>query len=209
MMALAVIIPFKAARQKSRLSGVLDASHRKRLSLLMLESVLAAVADAGLATACYLVSSDKDALGLAKRAGGTPVAETGDRGVNAAVSLGLRHVRAERYLVMPADLPMLTGSSLRDAMALSSQGAGIVISPSRQMDGTNLLLFPARNRVPLSYDRNSFWNHLEASARLGYSVGVYTGAGAVFDIDTAEDLALLARMPKAGRTARFAAEAAA
>jgi len=209
MKTLAVIVPFKAAMQKSRLSGVLDPTQRRRLSLLMLENVLGAVARAGLMSACHVVSSDKEALGLADRAGGVPVIEARDRGVNAAVQLGMRRARARRYLVMPADLPVLTDSDLRQAMTLNSQGADVVISPSHQFDGTNLLLFSAEKRFHLSYDKNSFWNHLGTSAQLGCSVAVYTGLGAVLDIDTVEDLAALARLPSAKRAVRFAMEAAA
>ncbi len=206
MTGLAVIVPFKAAKQKSRLAAALDDTQRRRLSILMLEAVLAAVGGAGLAPACHVVSSDDEALRLARTAGGTPFPESENRGVNAAVSLGMKHARASRYLVLPADLPLLTASDLTRAMALSKQGADIVLSPSRLMDGTNLLLFSRRNEVPLSYDSNSFWTHLGAAASLGYSAAVYTGCGAVLDIDTVEDLALLAGARHGGEAAAFARE---
>ena len=192
----AVIVPFKAAEQKSRLSGVLDPSERRRLSLLMLKSVLAAVKKAGLGASCYVVSSDRSALAMVREAGGKAVFEAGDRGVNEAVALGMKRTRSRLCMIIPADLPLLGAADLELSTRLMDMRADVVISPSRQMDGTNLLLFSRDKPVPLSYDRNSFWNHLGSCSRLGYSVAVYTGRGAVFDVDTAGDLRLLAGMPK-------------
>jgi len=203
---LAVIVPFKSAKQKSRLAGTLDATQRKLFSIVMLEAVLSAIEHAGLAPACHVVSSDEEALGVARNAGGTAVFEGGNRGVNAAVSLGMRRARANRYLILPADLPLLSSSDLKQVMALAAQGADMVISPSRLMDGTNLLLFADGREVPLSYDSNSFWGHLGAAASLGYSVAVYTGRGVVLDIDTVADLTLLAGLWRGGRAAAFARE---
>jgi len=199
-----VIIPFKAARRKSRLLGTLNPGQREKLSLLMLESVLAAVAGAGLARTCHVVTSDEPALELARRAGGAPVAEKENSGVNAAVSLGMRRVGARRYLILPADLPLLTASDIERAVALTSLSADVVISPSRHLDGTNLLLFSGDRRVPLSYDRNSFWDHISSAARMGCSLAVYTGKGALFDVDTPDDLEVLAGLQISNRTVSFA-----
>jgi len=202
-----VIIPFKAARKKSRLAGALGDSDRRRLSTLMLASVLSAVGRAGLSSGCLVVTSDRGAMAAAEKAGAGVVTEERDQGVNAAVSLGMARSRASMILVVPADLPLLTARDLKEALRLKSSGADVVVSPSRHMDGTNLLLMPSAAPIPLSYDRNSFWNHLGSAASSGFTAAVYTGPGTVLDIDTAEDLELLARSRGGGEPREFARRA--
>jgi 2-phospho-L-lactate guanylyltransferase len=161
----------------------------------MLKTVLAAIAGAGLSSSCCLVSSDATALRLAQEAGATPVKEEANRGVNSAVSLGMRVSRARQYLVLPADLPLLTKEDIERAVSLGSGTADVVISPSAHLDGTNLLLFSREERIRLSYDHESFWGHLGDAAKRGYTVAVYTGKGVVFDVDTLGDLGAMAKLP--------------
>lgn len=189
-----MIVPFKGANTKTRLSGVLDEAQRRQLSVLMLREVLGVLAEAGLAGSCKVVSPDGKALGLALDMGAEPVSERVNRGVNAAVLTGMEKAKNDIIMAIPADLPLLKASEIRTAVALKSHGVDVVLSPSISFDGTNLLLFSRGRPLTLSYDRNSFWNHLASAAKKGFSVAVYTGRGAMFDIDTVDDLKRLGRM---------------
>jgi 2-phospho-L-lactate guanylyltransferase len=202
-----VIIPFKAGSHKSRLSGALSPAQRHQLSILMLKGVLAAVAGAGLTSSCCLVSSDSAALGLAREAGAKAIKEAQNRGVNSAVSLGMRVSGASQYLVLPADLPLLGAMDICRAMKLKSKPADVVISPSGHLDGTNLLFLSGDRRITLSYDDESFWKHLGDAARRGYTVAVYTGRGVVFDVDTLDDLSAMAKLPINSQAVVFARKA--
>ena len=81
------------------------------------------------------------------------------------------------------------------------RSAAVVLSPSREFNGTNLLLLGRGSRLKLSYDRNSFSSHLAAAARSGFSVAVYCSWTVTLDIDSVEDVRLaLARGIKNGTT---------
>lgn len=205
MSGLVVIIPVKSSGKKSRLSPVLDEGERRSLSEALLGRVLGALARAGLIGATRVVSSDAPALELAAKAGAVPVPEGADAGVNSAVRAGMSaSPEADDYLVLPSDLPLLRGSDVLELVRLRHLGMRVVVSPSAPFDGTNALLFPAAPRFPLSFDRDSFWNHLAAAARLEVPVGVCARKGIMFDVDSPEDLRALSasgfRGAKEGRS---------
>lgn len=188
------MIPVKSRGAKSRLSGVLSVEERGDLTRWLLANVLRAVEGAGVLESCHVVSSDKGILRLAAAAGASTVPEVGDTGVNGAVRRGVRAAGGSRsVLVFPCDLPLLRAVDVRQVLSLHSEGMAVVISPSRAFDGTNALLCPTRPPFRLSYDRNSFWNHLRTAGGRGLPVAVCTREGILFDVDTPDDLRTLAR----------------
>ena len=203
----AILIPFKADRQKSRLSRVLDPSQRRRLAELLLADVLRALCKAELLPRCYVISSDGKALTLARRLGAHAIAEPRDEGVNVAVGMGLTMLGRDcDFVVVPSDLPLLAPGEVKTALTLK-HSFDCVISPSRSFDGTNLLIFSGKAAPVLSYDSDSFWNHISGAARKGLSTAVYCGEGVLFDIDTPEDLRALSLTKKRIPSAEFAREA--
>ena len=208
MTGLAVLIPFKATGAKSRLSPVLSTQSRRELAELMLLDVLDAFAAAGLLRRCFVVSSNGRALSLAEEAGATALEESSDRGVNSAVEWGMeKEAGAEEFMVVPSDLPLLRGSEIRDAYSFRAAGIDVVVSPSRRFDGTNLLLVSRSRPVSLSYDKNSFWNHIGAAAEAGRTLAVNSGMGFLFDVDTPADLVALASLRINRRSVAFARKA--
>ncbi|MDG7026120.1 MAG: 2-phospho-L-lactate guanylyltransferase [Nitrososphaerota archaeon] len=193
----------KSSGGKSRLAGFLSQAQRDEFSKMLLEDVLDAVAGAGLAASCFVVSSDRGILELAAKRGARGVQEEGDSGVNDAVEAGARASGAERVLVLPSDLPLMTSADVRAVIALGDEGMDAVVAPSVAFDGTNALLYPAGAGLHLSYDNNSFWNHLASAAGMGLSVGVSTRPGIMLDIDSPADFKGLASSGSASRAARF------
>jgi 2-phospho-L-lactate/phosphoenolpyruvate guanylyltransferase len=194
MKGLWVIVPFKGKGKKSRLSPAVGPEERDELARAMLADVLRQLESSGLAPRAAVVSSDSVALRYAESVGAVVLRERGDRGVNAAVALGLRTLKGGGpFLVVPSDLPLLTLKDIKSVLRYHMEGFDVVLSPPRAFDGTNLFLFRRSGKVPLSYDGQSFWNHLSGAARRGMRVAVYTGEGAVTDVDSMEDLVRLAR----------------
>jgi 2-phospho-L-lactate guanylyltransferase len=202
---LAVLVPFKAARAKSRLSAVLSPRQRRDFSELMLSGVLRTLERTGLSESSYVVSSDERGLSIAEERGANSLAEPVDRGVNAAVQWAMSMLPwAEGFMVVPSDLPLLTPTEVRNAVALNVAPGRIVISPSRAFDGTNLLLFTKPTPIRLRYDDDSFWNHIAEASRAGLRLCVYTARGFVFDVDSPDDLRDLARLRINSPQAKFA-----
>jgi 2-phospho-L-lactate/phosphoenolpyruvate guanylyltransferase len=204
---LAVLVPFKSKDPKSRLSKVLSASQRSELAVIMLEGVIDAIRSAGLQKDCYLISSDPEAASVAKGSGISLVPEPSDRGVNAAVSTGIGVLENyESFLVVPSDLALVKATDVRRAMKLGSH-LDCMISPSRSFNGTNLLQVSKNIGFTLSYDSNSFWNHVGEAARKGLRLAVLCSNGVLFDVDSPEDLRELSRARSSTPAVRFAKEA--
>lgn len=193
MISLAVLIPVKSTRVKSRLAAILSEDERREFARLMLSDVLGAFNRAGLIRHCYVVSSDQSALRQAAGLGARRLKESGDSGVNSAVERGLEETGfPESVLVVPSDLPLLRASDITHVLGLKSSGLGVIIAPSMSFDGTNLLMFPSGSKLRLSYDNDSFWNHVAAGARRRLSMGVCSERGLMFDVDSPDDFRALA-----------------
>jgi len=199
-----VLIPFKGKARKSRLSGLLGPPDRCRFAETMLLDVLDACRSAGLIGHSYVVSSDHTVLGAAVKTGANAIAEPSERGVNFAVDWATRKLKEhDEFMVLPSDLPWLRPSELRAALSWKSQ-FDLLLSPSRHFDGTNLLIFSRQSAIPLSYDSDSFWNHVAGAARKNLSLAVYCGMGVMSDVDSAEDFIGLSRARINTRSASFA-----
>ncbi len=200
-----VLIPFKANWQKSRLSPLLTGPQRRLLSESMLLDVLDAFQTAGMLARCSVVTSDRRAADLAEKAGASVAVEPSDRGVNAAVAWGMSKIgMGEDVMVVPSDLPLLRPGEIRKATSLRSQGFDAVVSPSRAFDGTNLLIMSASVPIHLSYDKNSFWNHVAGTAAKGLRLAVYTGIGFLFDVDSPADLEEISKLRRSRRSIALA-----
>ena len=151
----------------------------------------------------FVVSSDREVLQQAAAEGANLLGEGVDKGVNAAVNLALDMTsEACRWLIIPSDIPFLEADDIRRVLELGKR-ARVVIAPSREMSGTNLLLMGRDSRIPLSYDDDSFWNHLKNAARRGLRVAIYARMTAMLDLDSTPDLQAALRMNVTNETTRF------
>jgi len=186
---LAVVVPVKGRDYKTRLSGRMGPQDREELSKLLLIDLLGVVAEARLLGHTFVVSSSTGMLGVARRCGAQGVREERDLGVTAAVALAVRKLPAyDDFLVLPSDLPLLIPSDVAGATRLRRRGMAVVISPSVTFNGTNLLLFSRARSIDLSYDDDSFWNHVGSAAAKRLPTAVYVKRGISTDVDTEEDV---------------------
>lgn len=158
---------------------------------------------AGLGRRCHVISSDPEAGARARAAGVSFIREAGSSGVNGAVRLGVRRLKLKsEFVVIPSDLALLSPPDILHSLGFGGR-ASVVIAPSASFSGTNLLLFPRRMGPLLSYDEDSFWNHLATAAKLGLKTVVLTRRGLLFDLDTPEDANELLRLRVNNAPARF------
>ena len=204
MSSFRVLVPVKSSGVKSRLSPLLSKAERERLGRLLLSGVLKQLGTAGLLGSTRVVSSDPQVLEFAAKSGARTVREARDEGVNSAVEKGMHTGGSPaRVLVLPADLALFRASEVKHVVSLGDV-MEVVIAPSVSFNGTNALLFPPSAGLTLSYDDDSFWNHIRAAARKGLSVGVTSEPGLMFDLDTPDDLRSLARSRSKNPVAEFA-----
>jgi 2-phospho-L-lactate guanylyltransferase len=200
----AVIVPVKGENPKGRLSPLLDLTQRRQLQVAMLEDTLQTLIKARMVGSAFVVSSDPQVLEFVKRFGANSIAEPRDAGVNSAVVLGLEATRSyERRLVIPADLPLLGVEDLKAGPMLAREGADVVVSPSENFDGTNMLLLPRGRAIGLHYDDDSFRKHVASAIKLRLRVAVYYSRGVGFDIDKPSDLHRFFKFRRRGSTLTF------
>lgn len=208
MTEVRVVVPFKGGGKKSRLSDLLTLPQRIQFSILLLECVLGAIDGAGLVAECFVVTSDARAIGVARRFGAFPLTEPKNEGVNEAVRRGIRDAQDTAIIaVVPSDLPLLSAGEITKSISFIREDIDLVLAPSMAFDGTNLLV-SSREKMPrLSYDRDSFWNHLSDAAQRRMRMAVYTAPGFVFDVDTPRDFRALSRLRINNPAAMFAKRA--
>ncbi len=200
-----VVVPVKAWGKKSRLARILDVGSREELARLLLADVLGELKKARLLPSCRVVSPDEEVLEIAEKTGAQAVKEKYAAGFDAAVTRGLSGVQGHPdVLILPADLPLLAAPEVVHLLEARTEGFELVIAPSSSLDGTNAMLFSLSAPVPLSYDDDSFRNHLSGAARRGLSVRVCTEPGLIFDVDSPSDLEALAGSSSKRPSAEFA-----
>jgi 2-phospho-L-lactate guanylyltransferase len=187
----AVVFPVRTFEgAKSRLGDVLDAEERRDLvERLLLRTVAAALKTPGV-TEVLVVSPDPEVLAVASAAGARPLLQA-SRGLNPALQEARAAIRADRILVVPADLPAMTASDLAAVLA-AGDAAGtpsVVLAPDRHGRGTNALLLTPPDVIDPAFGGDSraahAWLASSADAAFAEVPGVLG-----LDIDTADDLLL-------------------
>jgi 2-phospho-L-lactate/phosphoenolpyruvate guanylyltransferase len=200
----AIVIPVKGENPKGRLGAMFTAREKKQLQVSMLEDTLTAIARAKKLKQTYVVSSDPDILKLAERYGACAIAEEKDSGVNEAVGRAVSALRRyDGWMMIPADLPLITANDIKTVLTLVRIGSDVVISPSEDYSGTNLLLMSRDAPIPLHYDDDSFTKHVAEASRLGIRFSVYYSENVGFDIDRAGDVHRYFRFGRRNSTMNF------
>jgi 2-phospho-L-lactate guanylyltransferase len=191
-MATIALIPVKElATAKARLAPVLDEGARRDLALAMLRDVLEAALACRALDGAVIVSRDETVRGMARDHGTEATAQPG--GLNEALTSAAEKLRgrAERLLVLAADLPRADPASMTAVVAAN---ADVVVVPSGD-GGTNALLLPP-GAIAFQYGRNSAARHVaaaEAARRRTLRLELDMLA---LDIDTPADLERLRDLAK-------------
>jgi 2-phospho-L-lactate guanylyltransferase len=197
-MRIVALVPFKALNQaKSRLAGALPPAGRRALARWMGAHVVEALRESGVIERIGLVGADPVLAGrwrddpqvVTVRAAGLSLNRDLETGRRWALRQG-----ADALLVALGDLPLLTGATVREVVALAgtpSHAQIVVIAPDRRKDGTNLLLMAPPDLLGFTYGRHSLAHHLNAARRVGVEPAIYRAEEAGFDVDTPADLAQL------------------
>lgn len=190
-MTLFVIIPVKPfADGKSRLKPILSDAVRYDLNRRMCGHVLSVAKSVLAASRIIVVSADSAALALAESHGAIQVMESQSNGLNAALTLGAKTAikrGAGSALILPTDLPALTGGDIAALRKELRNPPSAVIAPDRRNEGTNALLLSPPDAFAFRFGANSFALHRQAAHGSAIDPAIIRRDGLAFDIDTPED----------------------
>jgi len=194
-MSLCAIIPVKPLRRgKSRLSGILSSSQREVLNEYLLGSVLECLKPIELIDHLIVISYDPAALSFARKYGANTVLEDRNTNINRALrraTMAALAYGATKLLILPADLPLVTETDIREFLALEEEPPQMTIAPDRKMFGTNAMFINPLGAIKYNFGEWSFRKHIEQAERKGMKVKILQNKNISFDLDVPEDWELL------------------
>jgi 2-phospho-L-lactate guanylyltransferase len=189
------VLPVKSfARAKRRLEERLTPALRESLAEAMFCDVLGVVAQSSLIDEILVVTADARAQRTAQ-AHHARVLEDREEGHNPAAALGVRVALeggAERALLIPGDCPALDAEELEALLAHPRPRRSVVIVPDRHGTGTNALLLAPPDVLASSFGPGSCERHLAQARERGVDPELVQVPTLALDIDTPEDLEVLA-----------------
>jgi 2-phospho-L-lactate guanylyltransferase len=195
----AIALPVKSlGHAKSRLSSVLTPLERGALALAMYEDVLdATLAVDGWET--WVVSPDESVLEIAsgRSAHGILEERPSLRSAIHQIEAEAAARSTEALAILHADTPLATSGALK--AALHTLGP-VVIAPSADERGTNLLLRRPPGAIPSRFGPDSFRRHLETAAERGLPTAVVEREELSFDLDEPGDILTVLETRRPGRT---------
>jgi 2-phospho-L-lactate guanylyltransferase len=195
----AIVLPVKSLDEsKGRLAPMLSPMERAALTLAMLEDVLdVTLAMPGWAT--WVISPDDAVLEVAAIRGAEPVTE--DRPPLSSALHQAEDEATQRGLeslaVLLPDTPLLTPAAL--TRALHTLGP-VVIAPSVDGSGTNLLLRRPAAVIASRFGPDSYRRHLQEAAEADVPTSVVEQEELGFDLDLPDDILIVLKARRAGRT---------
>jgi len=189
----AVLIAAKElAFAKTRLASVLPPEEREMLAEAMFRDVLAAALSSRSADLVAVVTSDARLQKLACTGGAVSIDEQFPRGLNVALALATARLveqGAECVCTVLSDIPMITGSDIDAALAaMPAQREAVVLVPSRDFSGTNVIVRSPADIVPTQFGRLSLVRHLDDCRRRGVACEVIRLPRPALDLDVPADL---------------------
>jgi 2-phospho-L-lactate/phosphoenolpyruvate guanylyltransferase len=181
---------------KSRLGEVLDAEERRELVELLLRRTLEAAQGVAGVAVVAVVSPDAAALAVGRSAGAEAIVQH-TSGLNPGLveARDALACRADRLLILPADLPGITAGDVAAILSIADGAAGgegplVVLAPDRHGRGTNALLLDPPDVIEPSFGGESRSGHASLAAAAGAAYLELVGRLAL-DVDTPDDLLLV------------------
>jgi 2-phospho-L-lactate guanylyltransferase len=201
-----VVVPMKApSASKSRLVGALSNLARERLVESMLASVLEACGEARQVGHVTVVARDAPAVRrivprwVSIAAEPEAACDLGAALCGTLERLGLDGAGRGGVAILMADLPLLDGPTLDDALGSLSGRASSLVVPDQHGTGTSLIAWRGARFRDFRYGPHSFAAH-RAALRAAGLLPVSRPCGAGFhDIDTAADIEAVRKLARARR----------
>ena len=200
-----IAVPMKSlAAAKRRVAPELTPLERGALTLAMLEDVLdAAQGVNGWET--WVISPDEVVLEIAVRRGATSVPEEKPplaSAIRQVERLALEQ-QADALAVLPGDLPLITTEALTGALRTLGP---VVLAPSHDEVGTNLLLRRPPRAIPARFGPQSYRRHLDQAEARGLPTAVVDRRELAFDLDLPSDILTLLATGRRGRARQVCLE---
>jgi len=174
------------ARCKTRLDAALGRTRRGQLARRMLGHVLKVARSVPAIDTVLVVSPERDSIPsdvIVLRDPGVDLNAAFEAGRRAALAAG-----AHGLLVLPADLPLLSGADLEQLLD-AGRRAGVAIAPDRNGSGTNGLYLSLHSGAGMrfAFGPDSRENHEFAARACGLFAQTVVTRGLQADIDTPAD----------------------
>ena len=198
------LVPFKGATgAKRRLEPVLDERERESLVHAMVRDVLDALTRCRALSGILLVSRDAQAFELAGEFGVDVFEDSATDLSGAVVQSGdyaHHHREAEGTLFVPGDVPLI---GPEDVVAVLDGHEQVTLVPDANDIGTNAAASSPPNAFEYLFDGKSFKPHIASARRTGIEPRVVRNTAWGLDVDTVEELAVVAERAAGTRTGRF------
>jgi 2-phospho-L-lactate/phosphoenolpyruvate guanylyltransferase len=199
-----IAIPIKnLTTAKTRLSPILNPAERADFAAAMFQDVIFSTKRTPEIERILIVTPEGTAATIARENGAELLLESQTDGLNKAVQIAVNYAQSrgvDRLLIVHADLPLIRPQDL----SLFFQGnSKIIISPSRDLDGTNALLLSPPNLIQPRYGRRSFDIHSALAREIEIEPSVIQNERLSLDIDTPKDLLHLCELRPSGFTGAF------
>jgi 2-phospho-L-lactate guanylyltransferase len=178
---------------KTRLGPVMPEDERGALAEAMYRDVLAAALGSQAAELVAVVSSGRRVLEIARGAGAMAIDEGYARGLNTAIAMAtaiLAGHGATTLCTLLSDIPMITAADI-DAVFAAMQtapGPGVVLVPSRDSSGTNVIARSPAGIIRTRFGRQSLAKHLDDCRASAVPCQVLRLARPALDLDLVNDL---------------------
>jgi 2-phospho-L-lactate guanylyltransferase len=178
---------------KTRLMPVLPTvSERSALAEAMFRDVLGAALDARTPECVTVVTCDPVLMTLARNAGASVIDEAYPRGLNVAVQLAAAKMAAAGatcICTLLSDIPLVTGGDIDAAFAaLPGEQQAVVLVPSRDFSGTNIIVRKPPDIIATQFGRFSLIRHLDDCRRRGIACQIVRLERPALDLDLPADL---------------------
>lgn len=196
-MSTIAILPVKSfGAAKQRLGSALGAGSRQALAQAMFSDVLASLRRVPGLDSVAVVTADPVAESAALGERVQVLRDTEQAGQSAAALIGIRHAQAHgfaRVLLVPGDTPLLDPGEVAGLLRRGADAdLGAVIVPDRHGEGTNALLLSPPDAIAPAFGPGSRERHAAAARAAGVACAVENVPTLALDVDTGQDLELLA-----------------
>lgn len=190
-MTLWAVLPVKRLEKgKSRLRPCLGSEELFMLNWTQFLSTFEKLVNCPEIDKVLVVSADEKILNHVRENGQIALPEHEKSSLNLAVSQALSFIKDSdggQVLILPADLPWMTGKDLSGFIQLKKDSNFIAIVPDQKQTGTNAVLISNPGLLKPKFGENSFQKHTKQAQNIGTKLIVWLNKNIQRDLDTPQD----------------------